>query len=368
MDWKDTGYSYDIGVMVVHQTNVNYTLGSLSGVQLDTLSITESYYSDSRVQAKVTTIVKDGESDGYVKNARLRIILSVPERNYIEEMMTGYVSDITESSENGYTKRQYSLEGTIWGLLDHKIASSITIAKGTKMIAIWSSIMKTQTKMQYSTDGAQEMAFSNVILYEPGTNLSTVLFEISSGYNRMDVDGHGVVTLKKYTAPSKMTPGRVIDYNDLRTLALTPIERTTSEYESPGRAIVTTTVTTTDKNGKSSQKVISGYYDAPQSDPTSITNRGWLLSRSDSYSGASENPSQSELNDVAKKNWESAQNKGVQWSGSTVFENYKAGEVVTLVVPAGNGSDMRNIRHKVLLQTVVTRFDGMTQELTMKEV
>ena len=367
MDWTDTGYSYSIGVNVVHQTNVDNTLGSLSGVQLSGMSITENYYSDSRVQAKVTTIVKDGDSDGYVKNARLRIILSVPERDLIEELMTGYVSDMVEASEHGYTKRTYTLEGTIWGLLDHKIADPITIGKGAKMITIWSSLMKTLTKMQYSTEGAQDTAFSNVILYEPGTALSTILFELSSGYDRMDVDGHGVVTLRKYTPPSKKTPSRIIDYNDLRGLSMTPLERTTSEYELPGRAIVTTTVST-ESNGKTSQQVIAGYYDAPATDPTSIDTRGWLIARTDSYSGSSENPSKSELNAIAKKNWESAQNKGIQWSGSSVFANYHAGEVVTLIAPAGKEPDAPITGHKVLIQSVSTNLEQFTQDLTLKEV
>lgn len=367
MDWTNTGYSYSIGVNVVHQTNVDNTLGSLSGVQLNGMSITENYYSDSRVQAKVSTVVKAGESDGYVNYARLRIILSIPERNFIEELMTGYVSDIVENSEHGYTKRTYTLEGTIWGLLDHKIADPITIGKGVKMISVWSSLMKTLTKMQYSTDGAQDTAFSNVVLYEPGTALSTVLFELSSGYDRMDVNGHGIVTLKKYTPPSQMTPSRIIDYNDLRGLSISPLEKNTSEYENPGRAIVTTTVSI-EKDGKTSQEVIAGYYDAPSSDPSSIETRGWLSARTDSYSGSSENPSKSELNSIAENNWKSAQNKGVQYSGSSVFANYHAGEVVTLITPSSKSVDAPIDSHKVLIQSVTTNLEQFTQSLTMKEV
>lgn len=367
MDWTDTGYSYDVGVTVVHQTNVNNTLGSLSGVQLSGMSITENYYSDSRVQAKLSTITKDGESDGYIANARLRIILSIPERNVTKELVTGYVSDIVETSEHGYTRRQYTVEGTIWGLLDHKIANSITIGKGTKMLKIWSSLMSSLTKMQYSTSGAQDKSFGSTVVYEPGTSLSTVLFELSSGYNRMDVDGHGVVTLKKYTPPASISPTKTIDYNDLRSLSLTPLERTTSEYETPGRAIVSATVSTT-KNGKTTQQVISGYYDAPASHPTSIETRGWLSARSDSYSGSSSNPSKSELNTIAKNNWTAAQNKGVQYSGSSVFSDYHAGDVVTLIIPSGKGPEAKIKSHKVLIQSVSTNLEQFTQDLTMKEV
>lgn len=367
MDWTDTGYSYGIGVNVVHQTNVNNTLGSLSGVQLNGMSITENYYSDSRVQAKVSTVVKENTSDGYVANARLRIILSVPEHNIAQELMTGYVSDIVEVSEHGYIKRTYSLEGTIWGLLDHKISSPITVGKGSKLINIWSTLMKSLTKMQYSTSGAQDKAFNNTILYEPGTALSTVLFELSSGYNRMDVDGHGVVVLKSYTPPSKQTPSRIIDYNDLRTLATAPLERTTSEYEIPGRAIVTATVSKT-SNGKTTQEVIAGYYDAPQSNPYSLESRGWLSAKVDSYSGTSDAPSKSELNAIAKNNWADAQNKGIVYSGSSVFNDYHAGEVVTLITPSNQNAGTKIDGRKVLIQSVTTNLEQFTQDLSMKEV
>ena len=367
MDWTDTGYSYDISVNVVHQTNVVKTLGTLSGVQLSELSITENYYSDSRIQGKVTTIVKDGESDGYVNNARLRIILSIQDRGIIKELMTGYVSDISESSEHGYTKRTYSIEGTMWGLLDHKVADQVTVTKGAKMISTWSSLMNSMTKMQYSTEGAQDIVFSNTVIYEPGTSLATILFELSSGSDRMDTDGHGIVTLSKYEAPSKRTPSRIIDYNDIRGLAMTPLERTSSEYEVPGRAVVTATVSV-NEGGKTSQKVISGSYDAPSTDPSSIAVRGWLSARTDSYSGASDNPTKAELNTIAKNNWTSAQNKGVQYSGSSVFADYHAGDVVTLMVPEGK-DQMTNIEaKKVLIQSVTTRLEEFVQELTMKEV
>lgn len=367
MDWSNTGYSHVVGVNVVHQTNVDNELGSLSGIQLSGMTITENYNSDSRVQAKVTTIVKSGQSDGYIKNARLRIILSIPERGFNKELVTGYVSDIDESSERGYTKRQYTIEGTIWGLLDHKIATPITIGKGTKMVSIWSSLMSSQTKMQYSTSGAQDKAFLNTIVYEPGTLLSTILFELSSGYDRMDVNGHGVVTLRPYTAPSKRTPTRTIDYNDLKGLALDGLEKNTSDYDSPGRAIVTATISTT-KNNKTTQQVIAGYYDAPASHATSIATRGWLKARSDAYSGTAENPSKSELNDLAKNNWEDAQDNGIQYSGSSVFRDYHAGEVVTLVKPTNNNIDAPLESHKVLIQTVTTNLEHLTQDLTIKEV
>ena len=367
MDWKNTGYQYDISVNVIHQTNVNNMLGSLSGVQINGMTITENYYSDSRIQAKVKTVVPEGENDGYIDDARLRVILSIPDRSFFEELITGYVSDIDETHDKGYIQRTYSVEGTLWGLLEHKMANPVVIAPGSQMIAIWRDLMMFQTKMQFSTDGAQDHSFNNTVLYEPGSNLSTILFEISSGYSRMDTNGHGVVTLKKYTAPSRKVEGRIIDYNDLRGLAMTPLTKNSAKYEAPGRAVVTATISK-EENGQTKQEVIAGSYDAPSSHPTSIDRRGYLRGRTDSYNGNSETPSKTELNNIAKTNWENAQDKGIEWTASTVFADYHAGEVCGLILPSGFSNQQKTSIVKVLVSQVTTNLDTMVQELTLKEV
>lgn len=367
MEWDDTGYFYLVDVNMVSQTNVDNTLGALSGVVLSGLSITENYNSDSRVQAKLSTVVKEDESDGYVANSRLRIILTIPDRGWHEELVTGYVSDIQESYDSGYVKRDYTIEGTMWGLLEHKIKSPIIISKGAKMVKVWTTLMQTQTRMQYTATNARDKVFANTIVYEAGSNLSTVLFEISSGYSRMDVDGHGRVVLEKYTAPSSRTASRILDYTDIGGLTLYPLTKSSSEWEMPGRAIVTANVSVKDDDGKTTQQVVVGSYDAPSGHATSIGVRGWLRARSDSYSGSSENPSKSELDAVAEKNWKNAQNKGISWTAQSVFADYHAGNVLTLITP----SDYANgnvTGHKVLVESVRTNLEAFSQDLTLKEL
>ena len=361
MDWERTNYAYFVDVVAVHQTDVNTVLGFLSGVELEGMSISENYYSDSRVQAKLSTYAKEGTSDGYVKNARLRIILSIPSKTWLKEMVTGYVSDINESTSNGYTKRTYTIEGTIWGLLNHKIKSPVIINKGAKMSKIWSSLISDQTRMQYSMDGMQDHTFGNTVVYEVGTVLSTILFEVSSGYSRMDVDGRGIITLKKYVAPSNREFSRIVSFDSFKSLAIRPLEMSSLEYEAPGRAIVTATVSNTDSDGKTTQQVIYGSYDAPAVHPSSIEVRGWLKARSDTYSGTSEKPTSSELASIAKKNWENDQEEKREWSASSVFADYHAGDILMLILPD-------NSFVKVLLKAVETDLSSFTQKLTMKEV
>lgn len=373
MDWTKTGHSYSIDVNVVHQTNVNNTLGSLRGVQLEDLRITENYYADSRVQAKITTMVGKSESDGYVPNARLRIILSMPDDNFVEELITGYVSDIDDSYTNGALKRTYTIEGTIWGLLDHPTIAPVTISKGAKLVSTWKSLLDKLTMMQFSTDGSKDHQFSSTVIYEAGTSLATILFELSSGYDRMDVDGHGVITLKEYKPPSKRTPSRIIDYNDMSSLVVAPLNRKSEEYSIPGRAVVTTTISKTDSNGTSSQEVIVGSYDAPKTHFTSMATRGYLYGVTDSYNGVSDNPSKKELDSAAKTLWEDLQEKGIEWTGTHVFADFHAGDVVTFIAPTNLQltDDFRSTTieaRKVLISSVETNLQTFQQNLTLKEV
>lgn len=357
MDWTDTGYDSTVTVAVVHQTNVDNSLGVLTGVTLDSVRVTEEYYSDSRAQAKVTTVVKEGQSDGYVDNARLRIILAVPSQNWSKELFTGFVTEIDEKTTSGWTTREYSLDSSLWGILEHKVDSAVVVGKGAKLINIWTSLVSKKTKLQYSTTGAQDHVYTANTVYEPGTDLATILFELSSGYSRVDVDGHGRLTLKKYTAPSKLAPVATLNPKDPKGLIFGDLSRNDSRYDTPGHAMVVATVT----NDNDQQETIVGSYYPAASHASSIQTRGWLRSSSESYSGASEKPSKSELNALAKRNWENNQDLGIEWTASSIYADIHAGECYTLVKPDGKSV-------KVLAKSVESRFDEMVQELTLKEV
>lgn len=366
MDWITASKTYNIVVSMVNQTDVNDILGPLKNVLLDGLTLTENYNSDSRVQAKISTVTKLGESDGYINNARLRISLIVPAMDYYEDMITGYVSNISREEISGYIKRTYTIEGTIWGLLDHKMKTSVIISKGAKMVNVWTTLVNKQTKMQYDIDGVQDHVFTKNVIYEPGSVLSTILFEISSGHDRMDVDGRGRLTLKKYLKPDSQTPSKTVVYGKKRNGIMGTYKRTLKSYDAPGRAIVTANVSL-EKNGKTEQRVLVGSYDAPSSDPTSIDSRGWLKARSDSYTGSSGNPSKAELNAEAKKNWQDAQVKDYEWTVTSIFKDFHAGEVVSIVGPT-KAENIEVLAEKALIQTVSTNFLDFSQELSLKEV
>lgn len=357
MDWTNTAYTIDLGATLIDPLNVNKKIGDLKGIIFDGLDITENYNADSRIQAKLATVTPIDQSDGYKNNARIRIILSIPDRAWSKELITGYVSDIKVSQEANYIKREYTIESTMWGLLNHRLATPVTINKGSNMINIWTDLMTRQTKMQYSTTGAQNRTFNNTIIYEPGTVLATLLFEISEGYSRMDVDGHGRIILKRYIAPSKQTPSRTIDLTDERGLVYGSFTKSSSEWSTSGREIVTATIT--GKNN--SQQVIAGYYDAPANHRSSIKTRGYLVSQSTSYSGSNNSPTKNELAKIAESNWKKSQSLGIDWQGTSIYADYHAGDVVWL-------STTPLTKKKCLIREVDTHFSSFSQDLTLEEI
>jgi hypothetical protein len=279
-------------------------------------------------------------------------------------LITGYVSDIRETVESGMVKREYTIESTIWGLLEHQTVSQIVVAKKSSLVTVFKQILSRLTRMQFDTTKAQDHVYSTNIIYEAGTDLATILFELTSGYDRIEVDGHGRLVLNAYKAPAKRSASELIDYRDVKGLTFGTYSKTITNYDIPGRAIVTSTKSST-ANGSSTQKVLVGYYDAPSEHEASMASRGYLKSVSSSYSGIGDDPDRAELAAEAKNIWDSQQKGYTDWDVTSIFKDYHAGDILNFVYPQPTGEFKVT---KVLVHSVDTSLETWQQKLTLKEV
>ena len=352
MYWAKLGYTPILYVDVVSQLNVNNVLGSLKNVSIADSSITENYNSDTRVQAKVVTVSRNGESDGYIENGRLRMILSIPTRDWTATLFTGFVTDMNESDNDGYIKRTYTLESTIWGLTDQYMHIYVTISKGARVKVIMEDLLKQHTTFQYDLSNAKDRTFGDTKVYDVGTSLLNIFMEINDGYNRLEVDPFGKFLLKEYKKPKNQTASKTIDYADVNTLTMDELTKSTNATDCPGRTIVIS---------RGGDKLVSSHYDPSESAASSQKTRGWLKVKTAQYNGSAKDPGISELHSQAQKLWEDNQDKGIEWGVKTYFANYHAGEVVNLI-PRKQSS------RKCLISNVDTSFGDMTQKLTCKEL
>lgn len=352
MNWSKVGYTPVLYVDMVSQLNVNTVLGSLKNVSISDCSITENYFSDSRIQAKVVTVVKNGESDGYIKNSRLRMILSIPSRNWTKTLFTGFVTNISESDNEGFIKRTYTLNSTIWGLTDHLMHIYVSADKGGSVVRTTESLLKDHTTFQYDLSKAQDKHFGDTKIYDVGTSLLNILIEINDGTNRLEVDSAGRVLLVKYVKPKDISASVTIDYEDYKTLTMEELTKSSNEDDMPGRTIVIS---------RGGSNVISSHYDAPVTADSSQHNRGWLKVKSSQYNGSKKNPTIDDLFTEATKLWNDNQDKGIEYDVKSFYADYHTGVVANLI-------PRKQTSRKCLISTVETSFGDFTQKLTCKEL
>lgn len=364
VDWHDLEHDWEVAALLVDPHKADSIVGELTGLEPASCSVTEGYYVDTRVSAQLTTVVPLGESDGYVKNARIRLVLRVPRWSWERELITGFVTDIEPREERGYMRRSYSLDSSLWGISEDAITSKVTCAAGSKALTVCRKLLKDRG-IEYDDNGAQDRTISKVTVYEPATMLLNLLFEITNGYSRLGVSGHGPITFRKYLEPSKRTPSVTIDPYDPRSLVVSDIRGKDETWERPGAAIVTANVSKSKQvNGKSTttHETRAGVYVAPDSFVTSRNNRGYLRFAKDTYSGNKDDPNASELATAARQKWNANQDKGKTWDLTVLYMDLHEGDIVSLV---RNGKAQR-----CLVQTVETTLDPRTrtQRLTLKEV
>ena len=365
MDWTSLEYDWELVAHVVDPHSCNSVIGELEGVDPAGCEVTEGYYSDTRVSAKVTTKVKLGESDGYVPNARIRLTLRVPRFGWERELVTGFVTDMSPSDSDGMTVRDYALDSSLWGISDDLITSKVTCAAGSKALTVAKKLLGDR-RIEYDAANAQDRSISKVTVYEPGTGLLHLLFDIFSGYSRIGVSGHGPITIKRYTEPGKLTPQATIDPRDKHTLVTGEVTEKDTSWERPGAAIVTANVSKSKTQGGktvTTNEVRAGTYMAPDADRSSRNTRGYLRFAKDTYGGNKDEPTVSELSAEARKVWNNNQGAGRSWELSVLYMDLHEGDVVTLAHADGTSS-------KCLVQTVTTHLDPRerTQQLTLKEV
>ena len=360
MRWEEVDHEWELDVTVVSQHNLDVTLSVLDGIVPSDCSIDEGYRTDTRASARVTTVMPEGESDGYVEDARLRITLSVPSVGWSRELFTGYVTNVQEDEDNGSVTRTYELDSTLFGINRDLIPWQVVCAAGASMLEAVRSLLDL-ARMPHSMDGAVDRRFGSAVYYERGDSMLHMCFDMTGSTDRIDVDGHGRITVRPYTAPRWRGATHDIIDDDPTTLSVGTARRTSNAHERPGRAIVTATKSEKGSDGKSKSVTIAGWYDSPPESETSSARRGYTIAVKRSYEGTSEEPSQGELNSEAERFWRDSQNIGAEWRRDVIYMDLHEGDIVNFT-PHGREPV------KCIVATCKTDFGDMTQSLTLEEV
>lgn len=346
-DWRDTAHSWQVTAVAVDPHDPGSVLGGVSGLDLSGCSVTEGYYTDTRVSADLRTVGDDGWPD----LARIRLTLSVPEWGWSRDLVTGFVTGVRPSEAQGLRSTSYELDSTLWALsvdlLDHRVV----VGSQGSMVAAAASLLDS-CGFAHDLSRAQDRLYQSAVVWEAGNDPLGVLYDMCGPDSRLGVDGTGLVTMERYVAPSMRSPQYKIDPYDPLTLVLSdPVEEEPGELDVPGKAVAVASV-------GSGQDVAGSALVAPQA-RSSWERRGYHLAASYHWQGSG-TPSSAQLSLYAATMLSNAQGATRRWVLSTGYMDARAGDVASL--------RLRDGWHRVLVQTVETALGDRTQKLTLKEV
>lgn len=340
IDWRDPARKDIIHFKMVSPNNLDEVAGDLTDVQLGSSSITYGYYADTRYSSGISFL----KSNNYIENAWVRIIHEVPSANYVSELGT-FIPTSPSESRNGATIVTLDLQSPLWGLKDDYTTSKFSIAKNTSYVDAFIRVCDTCNR-PYVLNSPNITKATKAIVYDIGESYLDILFDICDKTdNRIDLDGHGRITLSPTIDHSLLTPTWTLDYDDPRSMIIEGSLKMDPQVDDiPSRAIVI--------NGN-----IVGVVDVPDGLSYSASARGYIKAAKYSESSANnaskaKSMAQTYLNSYSQSN---------QWTMDCLYFPCSCGENVNLIIDGE--------KHYCMIQSIdPLNLDTMTMTLTLKEV
>lgn len=359
MDWRDTTRHDRIVFQMVNPTNIDAVMGELEGVELNGATLSAGYYTDTRTSGKIHVV-----GEGWKRGSFVRVVHQVPEWNYSRELGTYLVTNDDRSRELGTWGYDLTLQSLLFGLSTDKIYRPWVIANNAMMLKAAAQCMNA-ARRPYDFAGANDHRLKGSRIIETGTDRLSTLYALSKlGNNRVDVDGHGRVTMRKYVAPASRVPVFRIDLADPRGVAIDGLSGSTDFLETPNMVGVCYKHNTT-KNGKSVQQEISAAAYVNSSSPHAHGQRGYTVTDFRDLSEMSP-ATAARAQQLAQQYLANGSIEHVEWELSTIYIPVWEGDVVDLVIHDGEKA-YQGVR-RCLVKNVELKLKDMTMQLTLKEV
>lgn len=354
MDWHDLTRTGEVTVEHVSPNNLDATMGRLEGVDLGGSSLSWGYYADTRTTGKLRVV-----GDGWQRGSMLRVTYRIPEWGWQRELGTYIVTNDSASREHGAWTYDLDLQSVLYGLSTDLLVRPWAIAKNAMALTAARQIVAAAGR-ELVADGANDYRLKSAKVIETGTSRLSALFALADMANdRLDVDGHGRVTLSPYVAPAAKVPTLSVDLADPRGVALDGLTRSTDWLQMPNVAAVQYTY---NDGGKQREIVASASVSASAHQSQSA--RGYTVT--DLHQLTEMSPATAQrAQQLAAQYLANDATEHVEWSLTTTYLPISAGDVVELVVHDGM-ADYRG-RRRCLVKTCELDLGTMTMALTLKE-
>lgn len=340
IDWSDPKRTDVIRFQMVDPNNLDEVYGDMEDVQLGSSPITYGYYADTRYSSKISFLA----DNNYVDKAWIRIIHEVPSEGYFEELGT-FIPTSPAVEYGGAVKKSLTLQSPLWGLSNDLVTKAFSVGKNCSILSAIKRVCETCNR-PYLLQNPNDCLTSQSIVYEAGESYLTVLFDLASAAgNRLDVDGHGRITLSPMPDFRYLSPLWELDADDSRSMIVQGTVKMESESdEIPNRVLVIC-------------KSYVGVADLPAGSEHSAAQRGYVLAAAYSESKVS---SSSQAKSLAQM-YLDAYCDVAQWTMQTLYFPAHCGDTVIFTI---NGE-----RHLCMIQSIdPVDLATMTMTITLEEV
>lgn len=347
MDWRNQNMSHEVEVQMVSPHNLDAVMGVLDGVDLSGSSLTATYYTDTRTSGKLRVY-----GEGLIDDTLLRIILRFP--GYERELGTYAVWDAPASDDSGMWAYNLNLQSRLYTLSKDKGAGAWFIKDGTSALnAMRQDLEWAGYPYVISGNDAVLRGYEDDPFKSGDNRVAHLMRLCSSSDNRLDVDGHGNITVEKYVEPSSKSAAFEIDLADARGVNHNGISRKSDRFSMPNRIVV---------SYSSEQTELVGWADVEGN--ASPQKRGYVVT---DYRSINEmqDASTAAAFDMARE-IAGNQRESVTWSLTTQYLPLWEGDVVDLIVH--DGAERYRGRRKCLVERLDLDLQYLTMKLTLKEV
>ena len=340
IDWKDPKRTDVIRCYMVDPNNLDEDYGEIEDVQLGSSPITYGYYTDTRYSSQITFL----RDNNYLERTWIRIVHEVPADGYTNELGT-FVPVSPSTNYGGAGTMSLNLQSPLWAISNDFTTAAYTISKGTSLVKAFQNVCNTLHRA-YVLNAPNDYLAGSAIVYEPGTSYLSILFDIANNSNnRVDLDGHGRITLDPAVSFQDKSAVMDLDADDPRSIIIAnTLKMETESDEIPNRVIVI-------------DESYSGYADLPDGSEYSAAQRGYVKAEKYSGSGITSNAQAKTLAQTLLNNY----TKVTHWTMQTLYFPAKCGDTVYFIIDGQ--------KHLCMIQNIdPINLQTMTMSITVREV
>lgn len=344
--WQTTHRTDNFTFQLIDPHNLDIVRGELTGVQLDDLSITEDYDSDNRMTGKLTA-VDDGS---YIDNSWIRVIHSVPEFNYREEIGTFIPVTYTHTYFKGMPTTEYTLESTLWGIAEDILPYHFSVGAGQRAKNVFGYLLNLGANGYLIKPNAHDKTFTAAVVYELGDSIQKILFDLSDRCNNhITLDGHGRIVWEPYINLSSRAVDWELDADN--SIVLTDSNTWTDDFSDVTNRVIV--------SYKNDDNEIIGSADAPSSSRYSDAKRGYTRATVDQENDL--NPATTaNANAIAQRTMRGDITQHIEHQITTMYFPGHQGEIVNYT--------QGGTTYKCLITNVDASFSDWQCKLTLREV